>query len=953
MRGSPGSGRTMPAQATPVSAAARRTAGQLAEVLGAPARNAADRVQQVVTTPGVPLGRAAREQMEGRFASDFTRVRVHADAAAQSSADALGARAYAFGEHIVLGRAAQAGGAMHAQVLSHELAHVVQQRRGGVHPALQPGDAVEPGAQAAAQQFDASEGTLRVAGASAIGLACDGEDDSWTARLRRKAAAMAAVVPPQYRQTVQAAAEELKGYARDKVEQGLGTVKGVATQVTEVADTALWVGAEYQQVRDAVAAKVAGPEGSASNRAVRTALDSGMMLLPGGQAIPALAKASQMAKEHGLVDSQTGDASVTAPMADKLNELAKRAETGLGAKPRDPEMFSPMEVAELEASIGTQVALSFTGAEEVKVAMNVVGAVGGLRGVVTSIERDPGWATSSQFWGSVIGMVLSIVGLKHSMAAGKITTLLLKYGWVAAAVPPLAQLAADYLQLETHPDMEAGQRKQLEERIKQGWKAAVNVLKDAILHVAQSSGGRDAAPARGAPGEEGGNVVKPAAAAKPDAAAKPGAPPAAAPAPVVETPVSAPPVAAPAAAPQAAVAPVKAAPTRGKLLPLERAQPPARSAASRALDAHLERLPEQQRGSVTSLRPDTAPAGAPPPLREVQAARMAVGQTHGPETVGNAPPMLQLIKGGAEPQAPGRASGALGGDVAQASAGKGTGGASMPDRRPAVSGSGAAPGREGASGVGPRGAAAARKAGRPADARTPSLEDRIEALSAHPAAERFQDEFQAIQKLRASAHDPATVEQRMRALHSAVDTAESQASAGVLNKPRTASLQDDGSTGIEGTHAIGTSTRNRTSRTSHEGVLGRGMEREGGAIPLDHDRHHVAPKSGGGAVGEAIREELRIAGVSIDDPASGAPLAGNPRDPRAIHESDMAHSRAHTSRLPESNWRLLLQDLRAVHGDADGVRAVLRKHAHDLYEGRARTAQEFRLGPDFEADDDE
>jgi hypothetical protein len=105
-------------------------------------------------------------------------------------------------------------------------------------------------------------------------------------------------------------------------------------------------------------------------------------------------------------------------------------------------MFTPAEKAEIAASLGVQVALAFTGAEEIKVAMNVAGALGGVRGVIETARRDPNWETNSRFWSSLIGMALSVVGLKHSLAATKITTLILRFGWIAAAVPPLAQMVA-------------------------------------------------------------------------------------------------------------------------------------------------------------------------------------------------------------------------------------------------------------------------------------------------------------------------------------------------------------------------------------------------------------------------------------------------------------------------------------------------------------------------------
>lgn len=70
--------------------------------------------------------------MEPRFGHDFSRVRVHSDAAAASSALALGARAYTSGLDIVLGAGINPSGAASRALIAHELAHVVQQSRGVV-----------------------------------------------------------------------------------------------------------------------------------------------------------------------------------------------------------------------------------------------------------------------------------------------------------------------------------------------------------------------------------------------------------------------------------------------------------------------------------------------------------------------------------------------------------------------------------------------------------------------------------------------------------------------------------------------------------------------------------------------------------------------------------------------------------------------------------------------------
>jgi hypothetical protein len=164
---------------------------------------------------------------------------------------------------------------------------------------------------------------------------------------------------------------------------------------------------------------------------------------------------------------------------------------------------------------------------------------------------------------------------------------------------------------------------------------------------------------------------------------------------------------------------------------------------------------------------------------------------------------------------------------------------------------------------------------------------------------------------------------------------------------RVADKTDVAAAALRTDHKLPSPARIRLGRATHEQVLGRGMEGEGGAIPLDHDRHHVAPKAGGDEVGDKIRGLLDQAHVSVDDPASGVPLAGRARDPRAVHESSFPHNRAHT----EARWRQLQRDLETVRGDPEATRAMLRRHGQDLYEGRVRGVDEneFRLGSD---DDD-
>jgi len=90
-------------------------------------------VRQVVARPGTALDPHSRSFFESRFGYDFSRVRVHRDGASAASADALGARAYTVGHHIVFADGAYAPDTERGRTLiAHELAHVVQQR-GGEH----------------------------------------------------------------------------------------------------------------------------------------------------------------------------------------------------------------------------------------------------------------------------------------------------------------------------------------------------------------------------------------------------------------------------------------------------------------------------------------------------------------------------------------------------------------------------------------------------------------------------------------------------------------------------------------------------------------------------------------------------------------------------------------------------------------------------------------------------
>jgi hypothetical protein len=96
-------------------------------------------VDEAFSSPGRPIAGPVRRSMEARFGYDFSGVRIHDDARAARTAEAIDAAAFTVGHHIALGAGRSDGTAQSGEhLIAHELAHVVQQsgRRGkGAEPA--------------------------------------------------------------------------------------------------------------------------------------------------------------------------------------------------------------------------------------------------------------------------------------------------------------------------------------------------------------------------------------------------------------------------------------------------------------------------------------------------------------------------------------------------------------------------------------------------------------------------------------------------------------------------------------------------------------------------------------------------------------------------------------------------------------------------------------------------
>jgi Domain of unknown function (DUF4157) len=125
-------------------------------------------VSDVVRSPGLPLDAATRMRLEPALGRSLADVRVHTDARAQASAQAVHAFAYTVGSHIVFAAGDPVhGGAAMRRLVVHELAHVTQQERPSTRPAELRVVADDHPAEREAEQITAAIGDERSSASAA------------------------------------------------------------------------------------------------------------------------------------------------------------------------------------------------------------------------------------------------------------------------------------------------------------------------------------------------------------------------------------------------------------------------------------------------------------------------------------------------------------------------------------------------------------------------------------------------------------------------------------------------------------------------------------------------------------------------------------------------------------------------------------------------------------------
>ena len=430
---------------------------------------------------GHRLGGGTPAGMQARFGVPAADVMIHADPAAAAIADRLNASAFTVGRHVVFGTGrfdpASARGQM---LLAHEIAHVVQQcGANSGRWAASPEAELEASEAAASAVLGWPTPALS---ATPVGVACQGkeEEQTWRSRLWHSGTALV---------------EKAKVKARDYIKEQVGVVEGVANEAATFVDTVIWADSSVSDLTDKVVDKVAVVGGLSKEK--HEALRSAVQTFTNQPGMTALREAvRKAARKADLVDPVTGAPSTARAVGRAFDWVEKKSdETLFRGIPKEEGLLSSRDIGVLEGSIGSQIALAFTGGEEVQLALKALGAVQSVEGIVTAIQaarlagKPDSWQSDLNFWTQVVNLALFMVGLRSASVGKKILSIVLESAsTLLTAIPAVMQLARDVR--ATGPDRD--------ERIRADIKALIKALAQAIQQIIMHARGTKPARAGGA-----------------------------------------------------------------------------------------------------------------------------------------------------------------------------------------------------------------------------------------------------------------------------------------------------------------------------------------------------------------------------------------------------------------------------------------------------------------------
>ena len=177
-----------------------------------------------------------------------------------------------------------------------------------------------------------------------------------------------------------------------KVDRAVGFSKGVTNPGHRSSRQRCVGRAELRDAKDDLVKKTAHATGIDEETALKIAKGASWLVapvMPTALIADALGSTSDSMKEVGLVDEQ-GKASLTAPVQNFYDTVGDAALEFIDApKVEDDSLFTEREKGELEGAVGIQVAGALVGATEVKVGLAILGALGGIRGIVETMRAHP------------------------------------------------------------------------------------------------------------------------------------------------------------------------------------------------------------------------------------------------------------------------------------------------------------------------------------------------------------------------------------------------------------------------------------------------------------------------------------------------------------------------------------------------------------------------------------
>ncbi|WP_331771649.1 DUF4157 domain-containing protein (plasmid) [Embleya sp. NBC_00888] len=483
-----------------------------------------------------PLDASVRGPMERSFGASLGDVVVHTDADAAASADRLDAKAYAVGRHVVFGPGrydphSDAGRAL----IGHELAHVVQQRRGGVAPG--PGG-VHPSGTAA-------EGAAHRAGArAAAGLSAPVAGGTAPGVSRA----------PKSEEDPEVAALKAENRAADL--RNLGVAEGIVLEGAAIVETVVGFRYSVQDLEQRGVDNLASALGLGADGKARLQVASD--LLTGGAVLRAV---RDKAKVTGLVDPVTGSPVISSQVTAAGDWLEAKYDENLGTRaPKNDDLFTDRELGQIFGQLAAKTVLTAIDVEEVAVALAAVNVIGAVKSILDAVNANPdGWPSDVHFWTQVVAAVLTLAGMRAGSANKKIAMLLIDAALAGLTLAPVVKRLVSDWRRPAGADRDAA----LKQDAKDLAKALLALLHQILLQAAASrrakpGGGPPAAGAASGAAKTGPTTGKqPASHGEPHAATPPQAvhAPLATPAPTSAAHVVAPATpAVPAAAPKAAAA---------------------------------------------------------------------------------------------------------------------------------------------------------------------------------------------------------------------------------------------------------------------------------------------------------------------------------------------------------------------------------------------------------------